>query len=413
MEDFAGRQVLVVGGGDTAIESALGLANQEGTTVTLSYRGEKFLRIKDRLQVKLDRAVRDGRIELILGSTVRMIRSDTVVLDTAAGVRIIPNDDVVVRIGGEAPVAFLEKMGVRLVQKEVPLVAGCGERVLGPRGRRSRCSSASPVTAPAQISPGPLSKPHKKLEGSLNCTKCHGLKKGAMNDACLSCHKEIGALIESGRGLHARDAKGSCAKCHPEHAGLDFDLVKWNEGSAEKFDHKRTGWELEQKHGETKCKDCHKTEFRKGEIADLSPRKTGAGWVGLETACLACHEDYHKKALGQNCTKCHDIAKWKPAPHFNHDSTTYPLTGKHADSIVTCAKCHEAKRLDPRGRQEGEGHSRLQAGVAQGLRGLPHRRAQGTVQGRLLQVPPDVRLAQHQDGRLRSRPDQVSAARQA
>ena len=121
MEDFAGREVLVVGGGDTAIESALGLANQEGTSVTLSYRGERFLRIKDRLQVKLDQAVRNGRIELILESTVRMVRTDTVVLDTPAGVRILPNDDVVVRIGGEAPVAFLERMGVRLVQKEVPL----------------------------------------------------------------------------------------------------------------------------------------------------------------------------------------------------------------------------------------------------------------------------------------------------
>ena len=121
MEDFTGRAVLVVGGGDTAIESALGLANQDGTSVTLSYRGDRFLRIKDRLQVKLEKAVRGGRIELILGSTVRMVRTDTVVLDTPAGVRIIPNDDVVVRIGGEAPVAFLERMGVRLVQKEVPL----------------------------------------------------------------------------------------------------------------------------------------------------------------------------------------------------------------------------------------------------------------------------------------------------
>jgi thioredoxin reductase len=121
MEDFAGREVLVVGGGDTAIESALGLANQEGTKVTLSYRGGRFLRIKERLQVKLDKALRDGRIEMILGSSVRMIRPDTVVLDTVGGVRIIPNDDVIVRIGGEAPVAFLEKMGVRFVQKEVPL----------------------------------------------------------------------------------------------------------------------------------------------------------------------------------------------------------------------------------------------------------------------------------------------------
>ena len=210
------------------------------------------------------------------------------------------------------------------------------------------------MTAPAQISPGPLARPHTQLEGSLNCTKCHGLKKGAMNDACLSCHKEIAALIERGRGLHARDAKGSCAKCHPEHAGLDFDLIKWNEGSKEKFDHKRTGWALEQKHADTTCAGCHKAEFRKGEIADLSPRKHGVGWTGLETACLACHEDFHKKALGQNCTKCHDIKKWKPAPHFDHDSTTYPLTGKHADSTLKCAKCHEAKRLNPEFDKKGE-----------------------------------------------------------
>ena len=121
MADFAGRAVLVVGGGDTAIESALGLAEQEGTSVTLSYRGDRLRRVKERLQVQLDAAVRNGAIELILGSTVRMVRTDTVVLDTDGGVRIVPNDDVVVRIGGEAPVAFLERMGVRLVQKEVPL----------------------------------------------------------------------------------------------------------------------------------------------------------------------------------------------------------------------------------------------------------------------------------------------------
>ena len=85
------------------------------------------------------------------------------------------------------------------------------------------------VVGPAQISPGPLARPHTQLEGSLNCTKCHGTNKSAMNSACLSCHKEIDALIQRGRGLHARDAKGSCAKCHPDHAGLDFDLIKWNE----------------------------------------------------------------------------------------------------------------------------------------------------------------------------------------
>ena len=166
-----------------------------------------------------------------------------------------------------------------------------------------------------------------------------------MNQACVSCHKEIGALVAEGRGLHARDAKSACASCHPDHAGVDFALVKWPEGSPERFDHRKAGWALEGKHAETKCTACHKSEFRTGKIASLSPRKHGAGWVGLEQTCTSCHEDPHRTALGIRCTDCHDIAAWKPAKRFSHDSTSYPLTGKHAD--VSCAKCHEAAWLTP------------------------------------------------------------------
>ncbi len=121
MEQFAGRRVLVVGGGDSAIESAVGLANQDGTTVHLSYRKEAFSRIKPRNQEKLDAVVARGRVELLLETTVREIHDDVVVLDGPGGSRIVPNDDVVVRIGGDAPYPFLEKIGVRLVQKDVPL----------------------------------------------------------------------------------------------------------------------------------------------------------------------------------------------------------------------------------------------------------------------------------------------------
>jgi|SRR5664279_1159122 len=121
MEDFAGRHVLVVGGGDSAVESALGLANQDGTTVTMSYRGEKFARIKDRNRQKLDRAVAEGRVSLMLRSTVQEIRRDVVVLDVEGTSTILPNDDVVIRIGGDPPAAMLERLGVRLVHKEIPL----------------------------------------------------------------------------------------------------------------------------------------------------------------------------------------------------------------------------------------------------------------------------------------------------
>lgn len=121
MEAFEGRRVLVVGGGDSAIESALGLANQEGTQVILSYRSTGFARIKDRNREKLDKAVAKQKVTLLLQSEVREIREDRVVLDVQGDTTILPNDDVIIRIGGEAPYAFLEKLGVRIVHKDVPI----------------------------------------------------------------------------------------------------------------------------------------------------------------------------------------------------------------------------------------------------------------------------------------------------
>jgi thioredoxin reductase len=113
--------MLVVGGGDSAVESALGLANQEGTTVTLSYRGSEFGRVKDRNREKINAAVGEKRVELLLGSQVKEIRPDVVVLEHGGVERLLPNDGVAVRIGGEAPYPFLERIGVRIVKKELLL----------------------------------------------------------------------------------------------------------------------------------------------------------------------------------------------------------------------------------------------------------------------------------------------------
>lgn len=121
MEAFARRRVLVVGGGDSAVESALGLANQAGTTVHLSYRGESFERVKQRNREKLEAATAGGRLQVLLRSRVREIRPDRVVLEIDGDAKILPNDDVIVRIGGDAPYAFLQRLGVRIVQKDVPL----------------------------------------------------------------------------------------------------------------------------------------------------------------------------------------------------------------------------------------------------------------------------------------------------
>ncbi|MEW5915204.1 MAG: NAD(P)-binding domain-containing protein [Gemmatimonadota bacterium] len=121
MEAFAGQRVLVIGGGDSAVESVLGLANQANTEVLLSYRGETLSRVKERNRAKFDAAVAAKRVRPIYKSTVREIRKDVVVLDVNGETTILPNDYVVIRIGGDAPYTFLERLGVRIVQKDVPI----------------------------------------------------------------------------------------------------------------------------------------------------------------------------------------------------------------------------------------------------------------------------------------------------
>lgn len=203
-------------------------------------------------------------------------------------------------------------------------------------------------SASAQISPGPLARAHAQLEGALNCVKCHGPRKTAMTASCQSCHKEIAWLVERNRGYHASRevrARADCASCHPDHAGAGFALIAWPGGSRDKFDHRQAGWALDGGHADVKCEDCHAAEYRVSESATFTKRTTGAGWTGLETTCASCHrgDDDHRGALGAKCETCHDSRDWKRAPTFSHDSTDYPLTGKHAE--VECAECHLAKRL--------------------------------------------------------------------
>lgn len=126
MEAFAKQRVLVVGGGDSALESAIGLANQEGTTVHLSYRKDSFDRAKDRNREKLARAVEAGHVELLLSSTVRSIDTDSVTLDVEGREVVLPNDVVIVRIGGEPPYPLLQQAGIEMVKKDVPIVAPSG-----------------------------------------------------------------------------------------------------------------------------------------------------------------------------------------------------------------------------------------------------------------------------------------------
>ncbi len=206
----------------------------------------------------------------------------------------------------------------------------------------------------AQVSPGPLARAHRDLEGTLKCTSCHGSGQDAMPARCVACHRDVGWLAERNRGLHGTAATKAekCASCHPDHAGLEFKLIKWPDGTAERFDHRLVNWPLRQSHAKQTCGDCHKAGLRVSPAAALAPGGKSR-WTGLEQTCASCHEDIHRGALGATCADCHDAGTWKATPGFKHDTTGYALTGKHLD--VTCEACHAATRLPLK--RDGQGRT--------------------------------------------------------
>jgi thioredoxin reductase len=109
---FAEQRVLVVGLGDVAMETAIALAHQPGTTVTVCYRGEGFRRGKTRNVAELQRLVRAERVTLWFGSQPTRIGAADVELTTPRGPVVLPNDAVFVMIGSIAPTDLLTRAGV-------------------------------------------------------------------------------------------------------------------------------------------------------------------------------------------------------------------------------------------------------------------------------------------------------------
>ena len=116
-EQYRQQHVLVVGGGDSALEAALAVAAEPGTSVTLSYRGEAFGRVKEKNRQRLQEAEKQGRIKVLLQSNVKKIESGKVVLDHAGKMVDIKNDAVIVSAGGVLPTPFLKEIGVMVETK--------------------------------------------------------------------------------------------------------------------------------------------------------------------------------------------------------------------------------------------------------------------------------------------------------
>ncbi|MBI5716575.1 MAG: NAD(P)-binding domain-containing protein [Burkholderiales bacterium] len=109
---YDGQAVLVVGGGDSALEAALALAERPGTTVTLSYRSAAFSRVKARNRDGLAAQQAAGRVAVELESTVTSIEPGRVQLKTTQGEKSLRNDAVIVCTGGQLPIGLLQKAGV-------------------------------------------------------------------------------------------------------------------------------------------------------------------------------------------------------------------------------------------------------------------------------------------------------------
>ena len=195
----------------------------------------------------------------------------------------------------------------------------------------------------AQISPGPIAKPHESLSGPLSCTKCHEFGRGASQLKCLDCHTEIHQEVTQRRGMHAvwlaQNATGKdCVSCHSDHNGTDFALIHW-QPNREALDHSKTGFALTGRHATAGCNDCHKAaNIAAAARSGILIKDLNHTYLGLSPDCLSCHADEHRGQLGHNCESCHTTSAWQPAPGFNHATTKYPLTGAHA--TVACAKCH-------------------------------------------------------------------------
>jgi thioredoxin reductase (NADPH) len=113
-QQYRNRHVLVVGGGDSALEAATSIADEIGTTVTLSYRSEAFARAKEKNRVRVRQARETGRLEVMMKSSVKRIDRDTVTIEHDGAQKILPNDAVIVCAGGILPTPFLKEIGIEV-----------------------------------------------------------------------------------------------------------------------------------------------------------------------------------------------------------------------------------------------------------------------------------------------------------
>jgi len=205
------------------------------------------------------------------------------------------------------------------------------------RGERYQCEACHTVNgfSPSTFGIQRHQQSRYPLEGAhlaIPCTKCHqateeGLTFRQESLRCPSCHSDPhdGQVEKFLVSTSPVTGMGGCEFCHT--------LDSW---SAIEFDHQRTDFPLEGKHGEILCSDCHEKD--NNGIIKIQ---------GLWTSCQACHEDQH---TGQfivstnpdhgKCDRCHSPSGWSQLSFDHNSMSDFSLDGRHAE--IDCEACHKA-----------------------------------------------------------------------
>jgi thioredoxin reductase len=123
-DHYVNKKILVVGGGDSAVEAAMGLANQSGNQVTMSYRQPQFMRIKDRNAKRIEECIKNGKVKMLFESNPVEFKPESVVIDVKGTRQEIPNDYVWIFAGGTPPTEFLKKVGVGFGMRDMTAEGG-------------------------------------------------------------------------------------------------------------------------------------------------------------------------------------------------------------------------------------------------------------------------------------------------
>jgi thioredoxin reductase/NAD-dependent dihydropyrimidine dehydrogenase PreA subunit len=111
-EQYRNMHVLVVGGGDSALEAATTIAREPGTTVSISYRSDAFGRGKQKNRDSLNELESQGKLKVMLKSAVKNITPDKVTIDYQGQLVELRNDAIIVCAGGILPTPFLKELGI-------------------------------------------------------------------------------------------------------------------------------------------------------------------------------------------------------------------------------------------------------------------------------------------------------------